>query len=278
MNSNHNLDNKNDFSNEIEISESVSVDDFIRQLEAKEKDLHISSDLVIEVEDSEFSEHEIDEILEATLPSRPAKTVVSQKSKPDAATDKMVLELKMEVSLLQEMIAKMEVERAEASESARRRQKDFENYKKRIERERGETFANQISNLATQMLPVLDNLNRALDFAGEGTSEKAQEFQQFFHGIALVNQQVNEVLAGMGIVPIPAIGEPFDPHIHEAVAIEESSVYPPQTVSAELLRGYRLGDRVIRASMVKVAATKKPRVDDSIKQNQDFGDIEIEYE
>jgi molecular chaperone GrpE len=277
MNSNYNLDNKNDFSNEIEISESVSVDEFIRQLEAKEKDLHISSDLVIEVEDSEFSEHEIDEILEAKLPSRPAKTAASQKSKPYAATDKVVLELKMEVSLLQSIVAKMEAERAEATESARRRQKDFENYKKRIDRERGETVVNQISSLATQMLPVLDNLNRALDFAGEGTSEKVQEFQQFFQGIALVNQQVKEVLTGMGIVPIPAIGEPFDPHIHEAVAIEETDTFPPQTVSAELLRGYRLGDRVIRASMVKVAAAK-PRAADSIKQTQDFGDTEIEFE
>ena len=277
MNSSHNLDNKDDFSNEIEISESVSVDDFIRQLEAREKDLHISSDLVIEVEDSEFSEQEIDEVLEATLPSRPIKTAVSQKAKPDAATDKMIVELKMEVSLLQSVIEKMEAERAEATESARRRQKDFENYKKRIERERGETFANQVSNLATQMLPVLDNLNRALDFAGAGASEKTQEFQQFFQGIALVSQQVNEVLTGMGIASIPAVGEPFDPHVHEAVAIEESDVYAPQTVSAELLRGYRLGDRVIRASMVKVAAAK-PRVDDSSKQTHDVCAVEVESE
>jgi molecular chaperone GrpE len=254
MNSNHNLDNKNDLSKEIEISESVSVDDFIRQLEAKEKDLHISSDMVIEVEDSEFSDREIDEILEASLPSRAAKPAVAQTAKPNAATEKMILELKMEVSLLQSVVEKMEAERAEESENARRRLKDFENYKKRTERERGETFANQVSSLATQMLPVLDNLNRALDFAGEDTSEKAQEFQQFFQGIVLVNQQVNEVLAGMGITQISSVGELFDPNFHEAVAVEQSDVYPPQTVSAELLRGYRLGERVIRPSMVKVSA------------------------
>lgn len=248
MNSNHNLENnlnnKNDLTKEIEISQTASVDEFIRQLEAKEKDLHISSDLVIEIEDSEFADRGIDEISEATLPSRPAK--------PNAATNKMVVELRMEVSLLQSLVAKMEAERAEASESARRRQKDFDNYKSRTERERGETFANQISNLATQMLPILDNLNRALDFAARGANEKAREFQQFFQGIALVNQQVNEVLAGMGVSPIASVGERFDPHFHEAVAVEESDVYPPQTVSAELLRGYRLGERVIRPSMVKV--------------------------
>lgn len=281
MNSNHNLENnlknKSDSSKEIEISDSVSVDDFIRQLEAKEKDLHISSDLVIEIEEPEFAAGEIDEILEATLPSRPAKPAAANPAKSNAATDKMVLELKMEVSLLQSLVAKMETERAEASENSRRRQKDFENYKNRTERERAETFANQISNLATQMLPVLDNLNRALDFAADGSDEKAQDFQQFFQGIVLVNQQVNEVLAGMGISPIASIGERFDPHFHEAVAVEESDVYPPQTVSAELLRGYRLGERVIRPSMVKVAAMKT-RNGDSTTQADDFSDFSLEIE
>jgi molecular chaperone GrpE len=268
MNSNNNLENslknKNHSSKEIEISESISVDDFIRELEAKERDLHISSDLVIEIEEPGFADGEIDQILEETLPSRPAKPVTAHPAKSNAATDKMVVELKMEVSLLQSLVAKMEAERAEASENSRRRQKDFDNYKNRTERERSETFANQISNLATQMLPVLDNLNRALDFAATGANEKAQDFQQFFQGIVLVNQQVNEVLAGMGVAPIASIGERFDPHRHEAVAVEESDVYPPQTVSAELLRGYRLGDRVIRPSMVKVAAAKT-RADSAAK-------------
>lgn len=260
MNSNHNLENnfsnKHETTKEIDISESASVEDFIRQLEAKERDLHISSDLVIEIEDSEFADREIDETLETALPSRPAKAGAAPPAIPSAANDKAILELQMEISLLQSLVAKMEAERAEASENSRRRQKDFDNYKKRTERERGETFANQVSSLATQMLPVLDNLNRALEFAADGTDEKAKEFQQFFRGIVLVNDQVNEVLAGMGVAPIASVGERFDPHLHEAVAVEESDVYPPQTVSAELLRGYRLGERVIRPSMVKVAAMK----------------------
>lgn len=272
MNSNHNLDNKNDLTKEIEISESDSVDDFIRQLEAREKDLHISSDLVIEVEDSEFSDRDIDEVLEAALPTRSAKSVIANQVKPSAATDKMVAELKMEVSLLQSLVAKLEAERAETTENSRRRQKDFDNYKSRTERERGETLVNQISNLATQMLPVLDNLNRALDFAADGANEKAQGFQQFFQGIVLVNQQVNEVLAGMGVAPIASVGERFDPHLHEAVAVEESDVFPPQTVSAELLRGYRLGERVIRPSMVKVSA-RKASTDDLPAQTDDFGEV-----
>ncbi|HEX8637797.1 MAG TPA: nucleotide exchange factor GrpE, partial [Pyrinomonadaceae bacterium] len=98
---------------------------------------------------------------------------------------------------------------------------------------------------------------------------------QFFQGIVLVNQHVNEVLAGMGVAPIASIGERFDPHFHEAVAVEESDVYPPQTVSAEFLRGYRLGERVIRPSMVKVTAVKT-RADNSTRQADDFGDFFLE--
>jgi len=74
----------------------------------------------------------------------------------------------------------------------------------------------------------------------------------------LVNQQLNEVLAEMGVQPIASVGEPFDPHFHEAVATEISGDYPPNTVTGELLRGYRVGDRIIRAAMVRVS-TVAPR-------------------
>ncbi len=69
----------------------------------------------------------------------------------------------------------------------------------------------------------------------------------------LVNQQLGEVLEEMGVQPIVAVGEPFDPHFHEAVATETNDEVPPHTITAELLRGYRIDDKVIRASMVKVS-------------------------
>jgi molecular chaperone GrpE len=121
------------------------------------------------------------------------------------------------------------------------------------------------------MLPALDNLNRAVDFAWAMPEEKRAEIQQFFDGIVLVNQQVNEVLAEMGIQPIATVGEVFDPHYHEAVATEESSEFEPNTISAELLRGYRIGERVIRHSMVKVATA--PASSDSIEEVADEQEI-----
>jgi hypothetical protein len=75
---------------------------------------------------------------------------------------------------------------------------------------------------------------------------------------------VNDVLAEMGVQPITSVGETFDPHYHEAVATEESDEHGPNTISAELLRGYRIGERVIRHSMVKVT---KPKMSDGSNSN-----------
>jgi molecular chaperone GrpE len=170
-------------------------------------------------------------------------------------------DLKNEISILQNQISKMGTQHVELFEISRRRQIDFYNYKNRTERERSETFRKQLSNLAEKMLPVLDNLNRALNSAAHFSDENLQDFQQFFDGIVLVSQQLNEVLAGMGVQPIASVGEPFNPHFHEAVATEENENFPPYTITAELLRGYRIDDKVIRASMVKVSKSRESSVE-----------------
>lgn len=272
MNSKQNLKIKEDFTDEIEPKDSPSVDDFIKQLEEKEKDLHISSDLVIEIEEPDFDEAVIDEFLQSALPTQDEDFPTNNSSKTITPSHKTFSELEDEVLELKTQISKFENERAEMIENSRRRQKDFDNYKTRTERERHETFTNQVSNLATQLLPVLDNLNRALDFASDISDEKEKEFQQFFQGIFLVNQQLNEVLTGMGVSQIASVGEHFDPHCHEAVAVEETENFPPRTVSAELLRGYRIGNRVIRPSMVKVAASVQSESDSSPQEKIEVSD------
>ncbi len=232
--------------------ETSSDEDFFRELEEKEKDLDISPELVIEVDESDFDEQKIPEFLRSELALGQAAGTRRKESAIEPLGDNS--ELEREVSRLRDKLAVMESERAELAELARRRLRDFESYKNRVERDRSETFSKQICNLATEMLPVLDNLNRALDSASEIAEEKQADIRQFFDGIVLVNQQVNEVFAGLGVQPIPSVGEDFDPHLHEAVAIEVTSEFPHNTVSGEMLRGYRIGDRVIRHSMVKVAA------------------------
>jgi len=260
MNFNNDLEKEDNLVSEIVEENSLSIEDFIKELEAKEKDLHISSDLAIEIDEADFDDTN-PEFVKAEFAIEPVKP---SEIKPPVnnfapTNNKVVSELEDEVLKFKKQVVKLETERAELAETIRRRQLDFDNFKKRIERERGETFLGQISNLATQMLPVLDNLNRALDFASSHSEGRSQDFHQFFEGIFLVNQQLNEVLAEMGVSQIASVGEHFDPHFHEAVATEVSIEFPPNTVTGELLRGYRIGDKIIRAAMVKVSTSAPVR-------------------
>lgn len=243
-------------------SESASVEDFLKQLEAKEKDLHISPDLVVEIEESDIAETDslellrfLDSLQEADPTPKPAQAFAPVETDYAAFNEnrEQVGQMTVELSKLREQVSKFETERVEISKLAARRQNDFDNYRKRIERERSEMRRNLLSNVASEILPVLDNLNRALDLASTQSGEKTKDYQQFVDGIGLVNHQLNEVLGEMGIEPIISIGEPFDPNLHEAVAAEGSDRYPPNTVIAEMLRGYRLDDKVIRHSLVKVS-------------------------
>ena len=235
--------------------DGVSVDDFFRQLEAKEKDLHITADTsIIEIAES-FEDGDLPEALLAALDQAEKREVA--RSSPEPA-DVFVKSLETEIQSLKSTIAKMEADREEMFKNSQRRAKDFESYKARAERERKDTFQTQVSNLATLMLPALDNLHRALDAAEHLSDEKSVAFQQFYEGIALVNEQISDILVKMGIRTIRTVGERFDPHYHEAVATEETSDHSPNMICGELLRGYIAGDRVIRHSMVKVAVAPSP--------------------
>lgn len=143
---------------------------------------------------------------------------------------------------------------AEAQESIARRQADFDNYRKRIERDRGEAHNRLVADVARKLLPVVDNLSRALDSERSLEASESKEFRHFLHGVELINKQLNEVIESLGVQPIAAVGEPFDPRLHEAVVTEPSDEYKPDTVIEELARGYRIGDRLLRPAMVKVAA------------------------
>ncbi len=259
MNFNNDLENKDNLISEIADENSLSIEDFIKELEAKENELLISPDLAIEIDEADFDDTNPPEFIRAEFAIEPVK---APETKPPAGNfapnNKTFSDLEDEVGELKKQVSRLETERAELAETMRRRQLDFDNFKKRVERDRRETFVNQVGNLVSQMLPVLDNLNRALDFAGANGEGRSQDFHQFFEGIVLVNQQLNEVMAEMGVQPIASVGEPFDPHFHEAVATEVSDAFPPNTVTGELLRGYRVGERVVRAAMVKVSTAPAP--------------------
>lgn len=244
----------------IEIDEISSIDDFIKELEAKEKDLQLSvgGAPVLQIDSADIHNDELAE-LERFLDSFEKTSGIAADSAPVNFAAENNLEnakLKNELSALQDELVKAEKERAEIVESFRRRQSDFENFKKRIEREKSDTHRNILSGLATRMLPVVDNLTRAIESAENHETEKNPDFHQFVEGILMVNRQLSGVLESIGIEPIAAVGEAFDPHFHEAVATEENSEFPPNIITAELLRGYKIDGRVIRPAMVKVSAAK----------------------
>ena len=154
-------------------------------------------------------------------------------------------------------LKRLQAEVSEAKEAAARRQADFENYRKRVERDRGETHNRIVGDVARKLLPVVDNLTRALDAERNIENRESKEFRHFLHGIELISKQLNDVLESFGVTVIEAVGQEFDPHVHEAVVTEPSDEYEPDIVTEEIARGYKLGDRLLRPSMVKVAARRE---------------------
>jgi len=153
-------------------------------------------------------------------------------------------------------LKRLEGEVKELRDSLARRQADFENYRKRMERERSETFNRVVVDIAAKLLPVLDNLKRALETEASVEASESDEFRHFLSGVDLIYKQLNGVLDALGVKPILAEGETFDPHLHEAVLTEPTDDFEPDTVMQEIVRGFRVGDKLIRPSLVKVAVRK----------------------
>jgi molecular chaperone GrpE len=124
---------------------------------------------------------------------------------------------------------------------------DFENYKRRTRQELADRTQYANEELVAKLLPILDNFRRALDHAPQGVD------RNWFEGIKLVARQFEDVLQAQGLSQIPAVGEKFDPSQHEAIAREETDEHEEGTVVEELQPGYRLHNRVLRPTLVKVA-------------------------
>lgn len=150
-------------------------------------------------------------------------------------------------------LKRVQEENAELKDRLARRQADFENYRKRVDRERNDTYNRVVADVAVKLLGVLDNLKRALEAEASVEASESDEFRHFLSGVDLIYKQLNGVLESLGVKPINVVGEKFDPHLHEAVVTEQSDEVEPDTVTQEIRTGYRLGDKLIRPALVKVA-------------------------
>ncbi|MBR3163032.1 MAG: nucleotide exchange factor GrpE [Clostridia bacterium] len=122
---------------------------------------------------------------------------------------------------------------------------EFENYKKRSSKERLNLYNSILGDVVEVMLPVIDNLENAVKVETQDENYK--------QGVELVLKQFKDVLASKGVQEIPALGETFDPNLHEAVSSVQDDTKGPQEIVQEYRKGYKIGTRVIRHSMVVVA-------------------------
>jgi molecular chaperone GrpE len=148
---------------------------------------------------------------------------------------------------LQARIAQLEKESAEHKDNWLRAAADYRNFKRRADQERAELIRNASAGLVLKLLPVIDDMERALNSVPAEIAATS-----WFEGIRLIAQKLQTVLESEGVTPIEALGQDFNPHLHEAVIYEAAEDGQDGKVIAELQKGYKMRDRVLRPTMVKV--------------------------
>jgi molecular chaperone GrpE len=147
-------------------------------------------------------------------------------------------------------VATLKRERDEHLDRLLRQAAEFDNYRKRVERERRELSEFAAADLIKDLVPLVDDLERALAAAPPASPA----VERYRAGVELIHRQLLELLRKRGVRPIEALGADFNPHLHQAVSQEASPGHREGEVIEELRRGYKLGDRLLRPSMVKVAS------------------------
>jgi molecular chaperone GrpE len=143
----------------------------------------------------------------------------------------------------------LKAERDQLLDRLARLQAEFENARKRTERERIANHDYAVGNVVEKFLPVLDHFELALKSAGS--------VEQLRSGVELILKQLEDVLRQLQVTAIPALGEEFDPRVHEAMGSVERADLPDQHVAEEIRRGYRLRERMLRPALVRVASNPK---------------------
>jgi molecular chaperone GrpE len=152
-----------------------------------------------------------------------------------------------DASALNERAARLQAEKDELMQTLVRRQADFENYRKRIERERQEDRRHGVGRLIEDLLPVLDAFERAIK------AHDDPAYEEYLKGLELIYRQLWDTLSRHGLERITAAGKAFDPHYHQAIERVESDAYPEGTVVDVLQDGFVFHGRVVRPSIVRVS-------------------------
>ena len=154
-------------------------------------------------------------------------------------------------SALTEQIQKLAAEKQDLTNTLVRLQADFDNYRKRTERERDQARHRGVENLIEQLLPVLDGFDRAL------AAHDDPAYEDYRKGFELIRKQLSDLLAKQGVHRIESVGKEFDPNVHHAVEHVPTNDYPDGAVIDEFQPGYTFHHRVLRPAMVRVASGRK---------------------
>ena len=146
-----------------------------------------------------------------------------------------------------DLLTTLQQEKAVIHDRLLRLAAEFENYRKRVDRDRRDQADAAVAGAVEELLPIVDNLERALE------APVGSDAEVYRKGVQLIHQQMVDLLRKRGVTPIESVGTEFDPNVHQAVAHEVSSDHREGEVMEEFRRGYKLGDRLLRPAMVKVA-------------------------
>ncbi len=193
-----------------------------------------------------------EEETENTACEAPAEETCEQatpeEEKPGKAEKKKLKKLESELAEAQKHLAAAEAQAAEANDKYVRLFAEYDNYRKRTQKEKDGIYTEAYADALVQILPVLDNLERAVQY-GENPSEN----ETLAKGLDLTLKSFYETLKKMGVCEIEALGKPFDPNLHNAVMHVEDESLGENEVVEVFMKGYIKGDRVLRHAMVKVA-------------------------
>ncbi len=179
-----------------------------------------------------------------------AKEMKAEEAAQQAEAEETVNETGSELEELQAKLAQREKDLAELSDKYMRLMAEYDNYRRRSQKDKEAMYGNNIADVVREWLPVIDNLERAELAVDQYESD---EVRQIAEGIGLIRKQVQQVLEKLGVAAIDCCEQTFDPNLHNAVLHIEDENYGPSTIVAELRKGYIRKEQVIRHSDVQVA-------------------------
>ena len=204
----------------------------------------------MEEKDFKREQEENKEVLEGEEASKAAEE--AEETPEEAAAKAAAMEAEAREAFsdenLEEKQDKKDIAIADLTDRLKRSMAEFDNFRKRSEKEKATMFDMGVGSIAEKILPVVDNFERAMAAAPKEGDGKA-----FAEGIAMIYNQLKKTLEDLGVKPIDCVGQPFDPNFHNAVMHVEDESLGENVVAEELLKGYMYKDSVLRHSMVKVA-------------------------